>query len=429
MVSMIRTLGLALVLGLAAAPTLRAQDASIFSDVRLEAVPATNGVDPFPNELVLLKIRGVYRPLINIAHLVQPSLAGFGWMNLTRDAAFRTEMNGFAAEGFERTLAIFPEKSGELTIGSFVHKLTVVDGTGSRLLEVRSPPITLKVAEWQGPGGPNDPRQWWLPAREVRVIDDWESDPNHVKRGETVRRTVTIEAVGVTAEQLPPQPLMRSPGIISFRGPVDRETRVTETGPVARVTYRWNMRPTTAHPAIVEPIEIPWFDTIARTSRKAVIPAQRMAWAAVGAPAGEAAAAPEARPTTLATVGAGALAFLFGLGLLLAGRGAGAGLPALPPRALFRLRFAAWRGDAAAARAAVTELARTEPKRSAVWSRDPAVRGALAELDRHLFDAGAGPRPHLGRLARAVSTARGRAAAAQPPASALAPLDGRSQRA
>lgn len=403
-----------------------AQDDSIYSDVRLEAIPETNGVDPFPNELVLLKIRGVYRPLINIAHLMQPSLAGFGWMNLTRDTNFETEFNGFAAKGFERTLAVFPEKSGELEIGSFVHKLTVVDGAGYRLLEVRSPPIKLKVAEWQGPGGPNDPKQWWLPARDVRITDDWASDPNHVKRGETVRRTVTIEAIGVTAEQLPPAPVMRSPGIISFRGPIDRETRVTERGPVARAIYRWDMRPTTAHPAIVQPIEIPWFDTIARTPRKAVIPAQRMAWAALGAPEGEAAAPTETRPSTVATLGAGALAFLAGLGVLLAGRGAGAGLPSLPPRALLSLKLSALKGDAAATRAAVTALARAEPDRSAAWSRDPAVRGGLAELDRHLFDASAAPRPNLRRLARAVSAARRKAEAARPRASALAPLDGKA---
>jgi hypothetical protein len=223
-----------------------AEERSIYDDVKLEVIPETNGVDPFPNELVLLRIRGVYRPLINIAHLVQPSLVNFGWTNLTRDTTFETEFDGFPARGFERTLAIFPEKPGELEIGSFTHKLTVVDGSGYRLIEVRSPPIKLKVAEWKGPGGPKDPNRWWLPSSEVRVIDHWSGDPNRVPRGETVRRTVTIEADGVTAEQLPPPPVMRSAGVISFRGPVDRETRVTETGPVARAVYRWDMRPTTA---------------------------------------------------------------------------------------------------------------------------------------------------------------------------------------
>jgi hypothetical protein len=399
-----------------------AQERSIFDDVRLEVVPETKGADPFPNELVLLRIRGVYRPLVNISHLVQPSLVNFGWTNLTRDTSFDTEFDGFPARGFERTLAVFPEKSGELEIGSFTHKLTVVDGSGYRLVEVRSPPVKLKVAEWQGPGGPRDPNRWWLPSSEVRVTDNWSADPNHVARGETVRRTVTIEADGVTAEQLPPPPVMRSAGVISFRGPIDRETRVTEAGPVARAIYRWDMRPTTAFPAIVEAIPISWFDTKSRTLRETMIPAQRMAWTAAG-PAAEQATPAQEKPSGFMVAGAGALAFIVGLAALLVGTGAGSGLPSLPPRALLALKLAAWRGDAAGVRAAITTLARGD--RAAGWTSEPGVRSGLADLDRHLFDAPAAPKPNLRRLAKAVDAARRRVTAASRPArSGLAPLDG-----
>lgn len=401
-----------------------AQQRTIFDDVKLEVIPETHGVTPYPNELVLLKIRGTYRPLINIAHLVQPSLANFGWTNLMRDISYDAEFDGYPAKTFERVIAIFPEKAGDLTIGSFTHKLSVVDGPRSRQLEVTSQPITLKVADWQGPGGPKDPSRWWLPSSEVRITDQWSGDPNRVPRGETVRRTVTIEADGVMSEQMPPSPVMRSPGVISFRGPIDRETRVTETGPVARAVYRWDMRPTTAHPAIVEAIPIQWFDTRSRTLRETMIPAQRMAWAAEPGAAGDAPPpAVDDRPSTAMIAGAGTAAFLAGLAMLLVGAGDGA--PSLPPRALYALRLAAWRGRAAETRAAVTRLARAEPQRARLWTQEADVRAALAELDRHLFDQRAAPRPNLRRLARLVAAARMRAASAtRPLRTALAPLDG-----
>ena len=412
----------AAILALAIAASAAAQERSIFDDVKLEVTPETHGVDPYPNELVMLRIRGTYRPLVNIAHMIQPPLTNFGWTNLTRDISFSAEFDGFPARGFERVIAIFPDKSGDLELGSFTHKLSVVDGVGQKTIEVKSKPITLKVAEWVGPGGPRDPKQWWLPSSEVRVTDQWSGDPNHVPRGETVRRTVTIEADGVMAEQLPPPPIMRSPGVISFRGPIDRETRVTENGPVARAVYRWDMRPTTASPAIVEPFDIPWFDTRSRTLRKAVIPAQRMAWASAGAPAEATTAKPEG-PSAWAVAGAGALAFLGGLALL--SIGASGGLPRLPPRALYRMRLAALRREPAGFRAAVTELAREEPVASRLWSKDAQVRAGLAELDRHLFDASAGPSPALGRLGRQVSAARKKALAGlRPVRSGLKPLDG-----
>lgn len=403
-----------------------AQERTIFDDVKLEAIPETNGADPYPNEMVLLRIRGVYRPLVNIAIMQQPSLTGFGWTNLMRDVSFPAELNGFPATGFERTIAIFPEKTGDLTIESFTHKLTVVDGVGSRLLEVKSPPITLKVATWKGDGGPNDRAQWWLPSSEVKVTDSWSGDPNNVPRGKTVRRTVTIEAKGVMAEQMPPPPVMRSAGVISFRGPIDRETVATPEGPVSRATYRWDMRPTSQYPAIVDPIPIPWFDTTARKMRAATIPAQRMAWAALDAP--QQANGEGDRPSPLIVAGAGGLAFLIGLGVMLAGAGAGRPL-SFPPRALYAMRLAAWRRDPAALRAAVSRLARDEPERAKIWSRDPKVVGGLAELDRHLFEATAGPVPNLRRLARTIAAARrSTEAASRPAVSALAPLDGPARR-
>ena len=97
MVSLARSLALASATALTLSVPSVAQDRSIYDDVKLEVIAETNGVEPYPNELVLLHIRGVYRPLINIAHLVQPSLANFGWTNLTRDSNF--DADGRAASG------------------------------------------------------------------------------------------------------------------------------------------------------------------------------------------------------------------------------------------------------------------------------------------------------------------------------------------
>ncbi len=419
-------MALAITGGLLVALPASAQEHTIFDNVKLEVVPETHGVAPYPNELVLVHIRGLYRPLINIQHMQQPELTDFGWMHLTKDKLSESTFDGFPAVAYERVIAVYPEKSGPLEIGSFTHKLTVVDGAGNREIDVKSAPVTVQVAQWQGPGGPGDPNSWWLPASDVTVADTWAADPNHVPRGETIQRTVTIEAYGVTAEQLPPPPVMRSAGIISFRGPTDRETRVTENGPVARAVYRWNMRPISAFPATVEAIKIPWFDTVSRSMREATIPAQRMAWDVAGAPSGDAAAiAGPKRPPLGLTLGVGASAFLLGVALLLVGTGGLRALPGLPPRALHKLNTAAWRGDAASVRAAVTELVRKEPERSEAWVGRAEVRAGLAELDRHLYGGGQSPRPNLRRLARIIVTARRAAGGpARSTGSGLAPLDG-----
>lgn len=403
-----------------------AQDAEI-DDVRLEVTPLTKGVAPYPHELVLLRIRGVYRPLINREKLIQPELTNFAWAELGKDSLSVIQDGGYDKRQFERIIAVYPDRSGPLQIGSFVHKLTVVTdgGAGRRDIEVRSPPITLNVAKWQGPGGPDDRKAWWLPARSVEIEDEWSGDPDHVPRGETIRRTVTILADGVPADQLPPSPVMTSPGIISFRGPNDRETKIFGQGPVARATYSWEMRPITAFPATVQEIRIPWFDTTTRTMREAIIPARRMAWAAAKGVAAEPPAPKAQRPPMAAVIGAGAAALLAGLGVLLIGSSGAVRLPQRPPAELRALKRAARRGDSSGFRSAVAALARREPDRAALWRRDVTVSEGIAALDRALFAGGAASHPDLRAIARALQRAR---RATQAPLragrSALAPLDG-----
>lgn len=414
---------------LMAAPALASE--TELKDVRLEVTPLTNGADPYPHELVLLKIRGVYRPLINREKLIQPEMINFAWAELGRDKISVVQDGGFAKREFERIIAVYPDRPGKLEIGSFVHKLTVVDGDQQREIEVRSPPITLDVATWSGPGGPDDRRAWWLPARSLEVKDEWSGDPDHVPRGETLTRTVTLLADGVPADMLPPPPLMLSPGIISFRGPNDRETKIQAQGPIARATYSWEMRPTTAYPATVLEVRIPWFDTTTRTMREAIIPARRMAWAAAAGEAAEPPAPKLEKPSTVAIVGAGVAALVGGLAVLLLGGGGGVlRLPQRPPRELRALRSAArWR-DASAFRSALTSLARREPARSAVWREAPDVRGGITALDQNLFAGeGSSPLPDLKALAKAVIVARRRTLVAKHATrNPLAPLDGPATR-
>ncbi|MFD1333844.1 hypothetical protein ACFQ4O_17705, partial [Methylopila musalis] len=307
--------GLLFVLLVALAPAPARAASSVFDDVRLEVTPLLNGAAPYPRELVLVRIRGVYRPLINLSKLIQPELVDFAWSELGLDDLRVIEEDGFTKREFTRVIAVYPSRSGTLVIGPFVHRLSVVDGAERREIEVVSKPVELKVAEWRGPGGPDDARGWWLPARSVEVRDAWSGDPDRVPRGETLTRTVTVTADGAPADMLPPTPKLLSPGIISFLGPTSRETKITPTGPVSQVTYSWEARPTTAFPATVTEMRIPWFDTQTRKMREAVIPARRMAWAADDS--GEPAPVKRAGPSALQIAAALALSFAGGAALLL----------------------------------------------------------------------------------------------------------------
>jgi hypothetical protein len=95
---------------------------------------------------------------------------------------------------------------------------------------------------------------------------------------ETAQRTITIEADGLTADRLPNLPSFRAPGIITFAGPVQRETIITDEGPLGRIVYRWRIRPVSQSVAITPSVKIRWFDVSNRQMREAVIPERRVAF-------------------------------------------------------------------------------------------------------------------------------------------------------
>ncbi|MCJ2052624.1 hypothetical protein [Methylobacterium sp. J-070] len=389
-------------------------------DLTLTVTAELNGNSaPFPREMVLLKIHGVYRQPILLEEVVQPSLANFSWTQLGRDHWSKAKLpDGQSAIAFDRTVAVFPHHAGQFTIEPFTHKLTVNDVGERRVVEVRSTPIPFPVTPWTAPtGGPDVPEPWWLPARDVAITDSWSPDPETVKVGETTRRIVTLEAQGMVAEGLPPRPVMRTRGIITFAGPVTRETLLTPSGPVARATYQWDVKPGVPEIIPLDAIAIPWFDTGTRTMRETEIPARQIGG---GLPDRATDRAPPPIPSPLVVAGAALAAF--GLGLALIGFGLGRPRLRLSGPARRALRATARAGDPAGFRASLDAAMREAPDLARIWRARPDLAAAFAALDRSVFGAGGAGGPDLPALARALS--RSEPVAAEPGPDRLAPLDG-----
>ncbi len=373
---------------------------------------------PYAREMVLLRLRGVYRTQILLEEVRQPALVNFSWTQLGRDTWGRTRMaDGQMALEFQRTVAVFPQHTGTFTIDPFIHRLTINDNGERKQIDVRSEPVPFPVATWTaGSGGPDAPEPWWLPARDVSITDHWEPDPETIKMGETARRIVVLEAQGMLAEGLPPRPVMRTRGIVTFAGPVKRETIITPSGPVARATYQWDVRPGVPEVIPLDAIKIPWFDTASRTMREAEIPARQIGG---GLPDREEDLKPPA-PASWPVLAAAALA-AFGLGLALVGFGTGPGRLRLDRGFARALKRAAGANDAHALRAVLGEALRARPDLAALWRDDPEIADALARLDAHLFGQTGAPAP---RLAQALLRPRRPAAGPLAPEPRLAPLDG-----
>ena len=297
-----------------AAPAITADDigrAEILADL-----PPGGAIE---GEMILLHLRAIRRSArVTLEELRQPGLADLSWTQLGRDIVFETQWRGFTTPGVQRDLAVFAARAGPLIIDPFVLRMTALDETSERVeLEMVSAPLRIDVrpipAEAKGKA--------WLPAAVLTLTDAWDKPASALAQGEVAHRSLRIDALGLTADRLPPAPLMRAPGVIAFAYPAERVTEITPQGPAARALYQWDIKPVSADAAELPPVEIGWFDTRERKMKVASIGPVKVKLLSAAASAKAIEAASDGASASVLLLLAGA-ACLWGLAALALWRGA-----------------------------------------------------------------------------------------------------------
>jgi len=378
---------------------------------RVELIAELPKDGPYVGEPFVLRIRSYVHGNVARDQIIQPNLTNFNWQQFGIDLASDAVVDGVRTPVLERTLLITPVLAGTSTIPPFVRHLTMINADNQRSeTDMVSEPLVVTVRSHDGLGSPG---AWWLPAKSVKIIDSWDPAPDHIPFGETALRTVTFEAVGTTADQLPPAPLLHTAGIIAFAGPTERQTIVTDAGPLARAVYHWRVRPISMTPSTVPELRIPWFDITKRQMREATAPEREVAFLDHEHEVQKASRSTDSvhlfgvRPLM-----AGAIAFVWSLAIayLFAATSSGdRGWGALfkrAPKALRNLKQAARNGNVHAFRRAIDELARCERENWDRVSKQSEIVAGLATVNAALFAQASPVEPvNLKSLAAAIGRA------------------------
>lgn len=244
-------------------------------DVRLELVLDPRETLLLEGEMVLATIRGFYRETITNEELKLRRMTDFDWIQLSPDKWTEQPIDGRRTVVFERRIAIFPKRPGDLTILPIAHELELMNRAQQRQLSlVRSEPVTLKVTP-KPEGAGSD----WLPVKEIEISDTWSADPRVLKDGDNVERRIVLRALGVPPELLPKQPPLREPWLITFAPPEERTVQLTPQGPVSSAVWVWYLRPITGEPGVIPSVSIPYFDTSDRSAKSIVVPSSPIGYA------------------------------------------------------------------------------------------------------------------------------------------------------
>lgn len=182
----------------------------------------------------------------------------------------RTDSNGQVEHIVEQRYALFPQKSGKLQLPDHYFQVQLLLNRGgffndSQTVNIATPALTLEVKP-----APNT-KSAWLPAKQLQLSDHVSS--HRVEVGEPFTRTITINAQGILAEQLPSLQT-NARGLKRYAEPVKRQNDHADNDVISQVISSETLIAEQAGHIELPAQTIVWFDTKANEWRETVLAAQ-----------------------------------------------------------------------------------------------------------------------------------------------------------
>ncbi|MBT8092898.1 MAG: BatD family protein [Gammaproteobacteria bacterium] len=183
-------------------------------------------------------------------------------------------LNGKAYNVVERVIAIYPQESGDVEISPARFEARVLQGgriTGRKVFQ--SQPHTIKVLPVPPP--PADyPNAAWLPAKDVRLREEWSREPDRINAGEPVTRRVTVDALGQIETQIPAVELPEVDGINVYADKPELTRRVEAAGIRGIREDQYAMIGVRGGDTELPGLAVPWWNTESLEWEVAMLPAR-----------------------------------------------------------------------------------------------------------------------------------------------------------
>jgi len=176
----------------------------------------------------------------------------------------------------ELRYAIFPQETGEFIIPEMVFSANQVEakrsvfappGQGKTIRKIsKQHTITVKAPPTEyGPG-------LWLPAEAITLKQSWSNSLDDIHVGDSITRSVTLNAEGLLKSQLPPFQFPRIATANTYPDQGQSESNTSNTGVKSNRTDSTAIIPTQAGILTLPEIRIKWWNTKENTIEETIIP-------------------------------------------------------------------------------------------------------------------------------------------------------------
>jgi hypothetical protein len=210
------------------------------------------------------------------------------------DRSYEAVINGTPYGVIERVIALYPQESGEIELSPARFEARVLRNgriTGRKVYE--SEP--LKVTVLPTPPMPADyPDAVWLPARDLKLTENWSREDNKITAGEPLTRHVTVSALGQLETQIPAIEPPSADGINVYPDKPELG-RFIEPGGIRGVRKeQYALIGVTAGTVVLPALEVPWWNVESGEWQVASLPERSIEILSSGEPPVAAVAGPDA---------------------------------------------------------------------------------------------------------------------------------------
>ena len=250
-------------------------------DIFISAELSSN--DIYVQQLVTLTIKLHVGVQLQRGSLTEPSLEGAAIEQVDKDQESEGIVNGKRYRIIERTYAITPEHSGELTLVTpmFSGDIMVQSQRRSGFLSfgetkpvnVLGDKLTLKVRPIPD-SFPIDANNSWLPSELLTLHQEWQPEPSEFKVGEPITRTITLTAAGLGKAQLP-NIIMNAPaGLKIYPDQAELHSNLTKERLISQKRQNFALVASHAGEYTLPKITIAWWNTVTNKVQQAILPEQ-----------------------------------------------------------------------------------------------------------------------------------------------------------
>jgi hypothetical protein len=239
----------------AAADNSAAEDAKLLLEAEIDADQVVS------QGQLLLKVRLLRRVDLLQGALTEPEPTGVDAVlqKLGEDRKYEIRRAGRLYGVIERQYAIFPQAAGTLRIPPLRFDGVIVHGRQGERVRLFSQPLQVEVLPPAGDLGGRP----WLPARSLRLQDDWQGRQMKLTVGEPATRTLTLTAEGLQAAQLPPLQPGTPAGFKSYPDQPSRKDEFGRAGITGILQQKIALVPTRPGRYRLPAIDLDWWDIAA----------------------------------------------------------------------------------------------------------------------------------------------------------------------